>query len=289
MIKRWTMVLAACCLLGFTLVPGRAELEDLRRGWSDDPVWYDGLCEIATYEAERVIYGEARPYVSRIFTNKERYDRRATTKASGGDGLEVFKHHRRDDVPTENYTYHYSTMAYVDTRTLGPVKLEMGSQEDCGASFKRLVVKGRRVKHLQSSYFPDEGLVDGVETIQTDRAVFVDALTLVLRGFPFGEGAVLRLDALPSVMETHLTEVESEPMVVREVGVEVLDLPIGAVEAYHLEAEMTVRDGEVYHFWFATEGGGGADDVGRHVLVQHRGPWGSVLRLASVERRAYWR
>ncbi|QDU72922.1 hypothetical protein [Mucisphaera calidilacus] len=288
MMRRWTAMAALVLLV--LASPGFGQLSELNRAWADDPIWHDGLCEIATYEAERVIYGQPRTYTARLFTNKERYDAKSTTKASSG-GVEVFKHHRRDDVPTRNYTYHFSTMAYVDTRTLGPVKLEMGSQEDCGATFKQFVLDRGTLRTMQSSYFPGEGLREGRHSLDDERAAFVDALTLTLRGFPFGGGRSLVLRALPPQIDTHLTPDDPMRVMVRELDIDELDLPIGRVRAHHLVVEMeeSVGGSRRLEYWFAERLEGAGDEAGRHVLVQHAGPWGVRMRLASIERRAYWK
>ncbi|WP_428387849.1 hypothetical protein [Mucisphaera sp.] len=287
------LTLAAFVAVVLSLVlwsPTRADLDELSTGWRVDAVWYDGLAEIAKYEASRAIYGQPRSYTARIFTNKERYSSATTTKAGGSEGREVFKHHRRDDVPTPNYLYHFSTMAYVDTRSLEPVKLEMSSQEDCGATFKQYVVDGRRMRFLQSSYFPGEGLRQDSERIDDDETVFFDSLTLVLRSFPFGSGEEIRLEAIPPQMDTRLTPAEPLEVVVREAGTEVLALPVGEVLAHRLEVTLAeaVGGSRTYDYWFAAEGTYVADGVGLHVLVKHRGPWGLSLDLKGLERGSYW-
>ncbi|MEM9252218.1 MAG: hypothetical protein AAGB29_07685, partial [Planctomycetota bacterium] len=151
----------ALILLGVVLPAGaQADLPPLlQRSWADDPVWYDGQAEIALYDATRRIYGQDRPYTAQIMVNKERMSPDTFTKSATNDGVEVFKFHTRDeDIPTAKYDYNFSTMVYVTTDGLEPVKLDMGSQEDCGASFKLMGVWDGALKWLQYSYFPSEGL-----------------------------------------------------------------------------------------------------------------------------------
>ncbi|MEQ9454948.1 MAG: hypothetical protein RLN76_10205 [Phycisphaeraceae bacterium] len=286
----WIAVLVLIVSGFLMMTPGGADLSELRSGWNADPIWYDGLCEIATYKATRVIYGQPRDYTARVFTNKEQYSPKTTTKVSGASGIEVFKHHRRDGVPTENYTYYFSTMAYLDAGSLGPVKLEMASQEDCGATFKSLVVEGGRMRYLQSSYFPGEGIREGDERIDRGVTVFFDGLTLSLRSFPFGSGKVLTLEVVPPQIDTHLTQVTPVRATVRDTGKEVVSLPIGDIEAHHLVVELdrAIGGSKRFDYWFAAEGAYVEGEAGLHLLVKHAGPWGQTLELEGIERRAYW-
>lgn len=253
------------------------------RGWRDDPVWYDGLAECAEYEATRTIYGQARHYTAHIFTNKENVSPETFTKSSDGTGRAVFKHHVREDVPTKNYTYHFSTMAYVGTDDLKSLKLDMGSQEDCGATFKQYVNHAGTLRWRQMSYFPDEGERSG-EMQPGKSFAFQDALTLLLRGYPFNNPPkTLELQMLRDQTDTHLTlpnELSGGVSIVKYRGEETLDLPIGEVQAHHLVVWLAPDWEE--HYWFAS------DAKQLHVLVQYRGSRGVSYKLKTLERRAYW-
>src|SRR5690606_20618065 len=95
--------------------------------WEDDRAWHDGKAEVARYDATRTIYGKVRHHVATLYTNRELADAAPTfTKSSDNRGRSVFKHHLREDIQTENYAYHYSTMAYVGTRDFKSLKLDVG-------------------------------------------------------------------------------------------------------------------------------------------------------------------
>ncbi len=253
------------------------------RVWRDDPVWHDGKAECAVYDATRTIYGTQRGYTARIFTNKEVASPQTFTKSADGTGRAVFKHHVREDIPTKNYTYHFSTMAYVGTDDLKSLKLDMGSQEDCGATFKQYVNHADTLRWRQQSYFPDEGERSG-ELEPGKHFAFQDALTLILRGYPFDDPPkTLELQMLRDQTDTHLTppdELATGVAIVQYRGEETLDLPIGEVRAHHLVLWVAPDWDE--HYWFA------ADETMLHVMVQHEGRWGVTYRLKGLERRAYW-
>ena len=257
---------------------------DFTRGWRDNPVWHDGQAECAVYDATRTIYGQPRDYTARIFTNKEVFSPETFTKSDDGEGWPVFKHHIRDDVPTKNYTYHFSTMAYVGTDDLKSLKLDMGSIEDCGATFKQYVNHAGTLNWRQHSYFPGEGERSG-EMKPGKHFAFQDALTLILRGYPFdAPPKTLELQMLRDQTDTHLTlpdTLGTGVAIVQYRGEETLDLPIGEVKAHHLVLWLAPDWDE--HYWFAS------DASMLHVMVQHEGRWGVTYKLKELERRAYWR
>jgi len=271
--------------------PDTADLPgQLTRDWADDRVWYDGLAEIATYDATRRIYGAERSYTAQLFTNKERLSMSTFTKAAGGaeEAIEVFKFHARDeDIPAGKYDYNFSTMAYVATGALTPVKLEMGSQEDCGATFKSMLLVDGELDVLQSSYFPNEGM--RLETMTRGvPTLWLDALPLQLRGYPFEDPLEpTRVAVLPEQTTTKWSPFGADVYELRYAGRETLDLPMGEVAAHKLVLRFVGPTRErrhdiTLHFH--------ADPATQHVMVAYDDPGlGQAYRLRSVERAAYWR
>ena len=266
-------------------------LDALRTDWASDPTWYDGRAEVARYDALRTLYGEPRGYTATIYTNQERLDTGTQTKSATDAGPLVFKHHARDEsIPTPNYRYDFSTMCYVDADTLRPWKLEMGSQEDCGTTFKRYWVADDTIHAMQSSYFPGEGMA--VERHEAPAGLmFQDALSLVLRGYPFDDPpeGPMPLRLIVDQTHNHLSESATAPYDVTYVGRETLDLPIGAVEAHRLKVTPRQRrtppaGGEEAHYWFAADG----SPPMLHVMVKYRGPFGTRYDLESHTRDVYW-
>lgn len=288
MIRAMKQIIAMLAVASFAGTAAAQEaanpLASFSHAWEDDPVWYDGKAEVATYDATRTIYGKLRQYTAKIYTNKEVADAEPTfTKSADNEGREVFKHHIAEDIPTEMYDYHFSTMVYVGTDDFKSLKLDMGSIEDCGATFKQYVNHKGTLRWTQASYFPDEGLKTGEYEPPTAFA-YEDALGVVLRGYPFhSPTAPFDWMVLSDQTSNKLSSSDPHPMQVSYVGRETLALPAGQVEAHHLRVATT--SGAVLflsNYWFA------ADPKLQHVLVQYEGPNGQTYKLRSVERDAYW-
>lgn len=268
-----------------------APLDGRLTEWSDHEIWYDGQAEIARYQATRVIYGEPRTYTATLHTNREVLDPQTQTKSANGEGVAVFKFHTRDEsIPTPNYRYDFSTMVYVDFDELSPWKLEMGSQEDCGTTFKRYWIRGGDVHALQSSYFPEEGFREEWYGAASGM-VFQDSLPLVLRAFPFDDPPEdpIRIPLVIDQTNNHLSPQRPIPYAVIYRGTQTLELPIGEVEAHHIEVTPRQRDvpdpgAAANHYWFAVDG----EAPMLHAMVQYRGPFGTEYRLQSLTRDKYW-
>lgn len=274
---------------------GQNPLKTFDHAWEDDSTWYDGKAEVAKYDATRMIYGKLRRYEATAYTNKESADPKTKTKSATNKGREVFKHHLREDVPTENYDYHLSTMTYVGTEDFKSLKIDVGTIEDCGATYKQFVNHDGELAYLQSSYFPDEGRKAG-EYEPPAAFAYQDALFTVLRGFPFNKPpkGPIELALVPDQTTTHLSPAGFAPGKVSYVGQETLELPIGRVAAHHLRVEVpevtgddakaTAKGSQVHDYWFAAEG----EAPWLHVLVRYTGPDALTMSLRSLDRSAYW-
>ncbi len=249
--------------------------------WRTDRTWNDGLAEKCVYAATRTIYGVERKYEAIAYTNKEHVDPERTVKVDGQGGVEVFKHHWSERVPTEKYDYDFSTMTYTRADDLSAWKLTAATQEDCGASFKEIWRDGSELRWLESTYFPGGGRREG--RLESDAAFF-DALTLTLRGYDFERQGDQTLSVLPSQKDTHAVSFVAERRTVRYVGASELDLPIGKVRAHELSLALPNGDVEA-RYWFAAEG----QAPWLHALVRYEGPQGVTYRLKSHDRLAYWK
>jgi hypothetical protein len=268
---RSAALLAACALLG----------ADEPRTWRTDPAWHDGQAETCVYEATRTIYGAERRYLATAHTNKEHADPATTVKSESGRGVEVFKHHWSERVPTERYDYDFSTMTYTRADDLSAWKATVATQEDCGASFKEAWLDGRQLAWFESVYFPGGGRREGT---LAREVVFFDALPLVLRDYDFDKKPELELQVVPSLKTTNRSLWKAEPRRVRYVGTSEQDLPIGKLRAHQLD--LLEPDGtHEASFWFAADG---AAPMLR-ALVRYAGPFGVTYRLKSHERGAYWK
>ncbi|MFW6060555.1 MAG: hypothetical protein ACODAQ_10255 [Phycisphaeraceae bacterium] len=287
-----------CFLLAVPLsllltVPAAAQDDPYERfttDWRRNAIWDDGKAECAVYAATREIYGQSRQYTARLFTNTEHASPETFTKSANGTGRHVFKHHLREDIPTEKYSYHYSTMAYVGVDDLKSLKLDMGSQEDCGATFKQYVNHAGEMRWRQFSYFPNEGHKAG-EAQPPANFAFQDALSLVLRGYPFDAPPEepIELALLADQTSNKWSPTFLFPTRLSYVGRETLELPIGEVAVYHLRVVEPIKNTTREHdYWFAAEGDHVEDAPGLHIMVRYEGPNGQTYQLREVRRCAYW-
>jgi hypothetical protein len=266
--------------------PGASELPWAPRSpsWRTDAAWYDGRAELCVYDATRTIYGVERSYEARAYPNKQRMDPGRGVKAEGAEGVEVFKHHWSERVPTERYDYDFSTATFTRTDDLAPFKLTAATQDDCGASFKQIVRDGEALACYESVYFPGTGVARGrIAPRDARRTQLADALTLVLRDFPFGERESAELSLVPSQKDTRRVPFEPAVHTVRYAGREPLALPSGDLEAHRLELA-DASGAVVARYWFAADGGA----TWLHALLCYEGPNGATYRLRSLERTAYW-
>lgn len=252
--------------------------------WRDDAAWYDGQAEVAVYDATRVIYGAERRYRATAYTNKQRMDPATTTKSAGDGGVEVFKHHWSERVPTERYDYDFSTAVFTRTDDLSTFKWTAATQEDCGASFKQAWLDGGGWRLLESVYFPGAGVRD--EHRPGALPLPWDALTLVLRDFPFDAppGEPLAIEVLPSQRDTHRVAWEPESVELHARGREVVDVPYGALDAWRLDVVEPGATSARASYWFAADG----EAPLLHALVRYRDRDGLGFDLVSLQRYPYW-
>lgn len=287
--SKTALFLLPLALLFTSLSKGASPLPESQPGefqagaWLNDRTWYDGKAEKCIYEATRTLYGVERRYDARAYTNKQQMDPRTTTKSASGQGVEVFKHHWSERVPTAAYDYDFSTATFSRTSDLQLFKLTASTQEDCGASFKQATREGDSFVFFESSYFPG----DGVRTGKLDRAqdlVAEDALPLVLRNYPFDAPKDLALSLIPTQKDTHAVRWEPVPHTVRSAGTETLTLPAGEFAAHRLDL-FDGRGTIVSSFWFSASG----EAPLLHVLLKAVNPRGGTsYELKSHERTAYW-
>jgi hypothetical protein len=258
--------------------------------WRDDPAWNNGAIEIAEYEATRELDGKQVKYLVRITTNKEFADPETKTKSLTNQGREAFKHHVRETIPTANGPRHDSTMAYVGTTDLKSLKLDMSSQDDDGTTFKQFTNHKGTLTWEQFSYLPGEGHKSGTYSPPVEF-VFQDALTLVLRGYPFEkpwdpQQSLQTFNLLVDQTSPHLTPADAKGMIrLAFVKRETLDLSVGKVDAFLVRAGnqgMKVQEGSQLKmdYWFAAD----AKPPWLHTLVQYAGPDGVVYKLKSLKR-----
>ncbi len=284
------LLLSLCLLWLPTAGRGAAAARIEASNWRTDPAWYQGKAEWALYDAVRPIYGQPRRYEATIFTNKQRMDLATTTKADGpsaSNTIEVFKHNVSEMIPTENYTYRFLTTCFVETETLEPYKLAVSTQEDCGTTYKQLLIRNEQVEAVSFCYFPGAGSEQTTyrRPGEPRNFAFQDQLTLTLRDYPFDapQKPARSIKLVPDQTDTHQTSPRPEEATVTYVGKEKVTVPYGELEVHHLHVEPMNRPaGGTSDYWFA------ADPSLRHVLVKYAGPFGVSYELKRLDWWAYW-
>src|SRR5436309_14993759 len=79
--------------------------------WGGNPIWDDGLAEVAKYQARRTVYAKARVFESIYITVKEDFTPKYYAKADSpsGQSIPVLKLNMVSTIPTDNYDYRYLT------------------------------------------------------------------------------------------------------------------------------------------------------------------------------------
>ena len=176
-----------------------ADLPGMAAGaWSSDPIWYDGLVEQATYDAQMTLYGRPRSFEAVVLTNKEQHDLSTRTKADGStDTVEVWKHNYIEVAPTPNYDYKFVTTSHFAVDDLTLTRFDFSSQEWCGTSFKQYQRAGDGWDYWSFSYMPEAGRVSGQVSAGDAPTVPLNGLSLFLRGYDFDAREPLDLWVLP--------------------------------------------------------------------------------------------
>ncbi|WP_071883109.1 hypothetical protein [Hymenobacter swuensis] len=247
-----------------------------RQQWAMAALWEDGQAEVATYTAERVIYGEPRRFEYTLITVKEEFNQQYNVKTDDYQRKDVFpvmKVNQFCSIPANNYPYHFLTSLFF--RRDQPVllhKLTTSSQEWCGNTFKAIVNDGLQYQQTYNSYWDGQG--NGQRTLRYD-ALFEDALPYTLRS--------LRFEALPTfqafIYELQQTSKAAAPQLYQaQVRVEDGLTADTAEPAWRVSVTLTDKKQNVY--WFAK--------TYPNVLLRQVTWDGRNLWLKQVRRYAYW-
>ena len=244
--------------------------------WAMNKYWEDGLAEVATYEAERVVYKKKRSFDYTLITVKEEFNQEFNVKTDDyqrADLFPVMKVNEFCAIPADNYPYHYLTSLFF--RRDQPValyKLTSSSQEWCGNTFKTIVDDGVNLKESYNSYWDQQGL--GSRDLRRD-VLLEDALPYSLRA--------LRYEQKPAfdvvVMDLQQTSKASEP-IYYQAHLTTTESPAAeaAEPAWRVALQLAPDKQNVY--WFAK--------AYPNVLLRQTTWDGRTLQLKGTRRYAYW-
>ncbi|TGE20149.1 hypothetical protein [Hymenobacter elongatus] len=244
--------------------------------WAMDKLWEDGLAEVATYEAERVIYAKKRRFDYTQITVKEEFNQEFNVKTDSyqrPDMFPVMKVNQFCRIPTDQYPYHFLTSLFF--RRDQPValhKLTTSSQEWCGATFKALADDGEQYSQTYNSYWDGQGA--GQRQLRRD-ALFEDALPYTLRA--------LRFEAKPTfaatIFELQQTSKAAVPASY-QAQVRVAEATASETAQPAWRVSVTLDKQKKNTYWFARKY--------PNVLLRQTTWDGRTLQLKTVRRYAYW-
>ncbi|MBI3449776.1 MAG: hypothetical protein HY049_12775 [Acidobacteria bacterium] len=247
-----------------------------------DPIWDDGLAEVATYAAQRTIYGAARDHELTAILVKEDFSDAAHVKADppyeGRALTTVLKLNLVAGIPTENYTYHFLTSVYVARADVSRlVKATAGIQEWCGNTFKEIVTWGGAPSLHYHSYFDGQG--DGERPLDLGGGALLDEqLLVVARAAALVPGAPARVRVLDPITAGGASGLDSREATLSVEGEEDVAVPAGVFHARRI----VLREASAVRATYWVEGSGA------RALVRMEAIDGRRLLLKSRARRDYW-
>ncbi|MBC7653417.1 MAG: hypothetical protein H7098_02965 [Oligoflexus sp.] len=176
--------------------------QNFNKEWANNKLWYDGLAEVAIYDAQRIVYKKQRNFEYTYITVSEDFNKEFRVKTDDykrKDLYKVMKLNAFASIKTENYPYHYlSSMFFYFDKPWEMDKMTTSSQEWCGNTFKEYLNEKNNYLMSYNSYFDEEG--DGEQKIATET-LFEDQLSYSLRSLKFKEG--LNFDA--KILESQIS------------------------------------------------------------------------------------
>lgn len=241
------------------------------QNWAMDKLWEDGQAEVALYDAEMIIYGQARNFEQALITVKEEFNKAYNVKTddySRTDLFPVMKVNRFADIPTPNYPYHYLTSLFFKRDQPEQLhKMTHTGQEWCGNTFKQFEVIPSGYAYDYNSYF--DGYGDGTMEIEGNDFWWEDQLPYVLRALQFEDGLRFEKEVLNSQINTKTYRPKLE-----RVKFMVIDLDsLWQVQADFSNGINTYQFQKNYP----------------NVLVMQETKEGHNLRLKTISRYKYWR
>lgn len=245
-----------------------------------DPLWDDGLAEVASYDVRELRYGELRDATATLIVVKETFDADALVKADGPEpparAIEVLKLNHVLTVPTGVYTYRQMASVFVRRDRAQLLSLVVGSQEWCGVTHKRLTVRDGRATLRASSYFGGEG-DRSFHVPMSERTVLYDALPLWLRTLELERAGAREVELVSQQLSNRAPRPGVAPATLTVGAPRELEVPAGVLEVVPVVVEHAAgRD----VLSFAREA--------PHTLVRWERADGGSYALRAVRRAAYW-
>jgi hypothetical protein len=250
--------------------------QNFNKEWANNKLWYDGLAEVVTYNAQRVVYKKQRDFEYTYITVAEDFNKEFDVKTDDYKRKDLFKVMKLNafaNIITENYPYHYLTsMFFYFDKPWAMDKMSSSSQEWCGNTFKEYLNKGNDYFMHYHSYFDGEG--DGEKKISND-VLFEDQLIYTLRSLNFKAG--LNFDA--KVLESQISnkvgklKIYDAKLMVEEGNKDIPEKP-----TWKVTVNLAPNKTNVYYF----------EKAYPNLLLKQNSWDGFNLTLKKTSRYAYW-
>lgn len=244
--------------------------------WAMRKDWEDGLAEVATYDAERVVYKKKRQFEYTLITVKEEFNQEFNVKTDDyqrSDLFPVMKVNAFCQIPADQYPYHYLTSLFF--RRDQPValyKMTTSSQEWCGNTFKAIVDDGVSLKESYNSYWDQQGV--GSRDLRRD-VLLEDALPYSLRALRFSQ-----LPAFELVVMALQQTSKAGPPEYYNARLNTTEAPTGDTPAPAWRVAVQLAPDKQNVYWFAK--------TYPNILLRQTTWDGRALRLKGQRRYAYW-
>ena len=265
------IISVAACEQKMQQAPLYTPSDFIDQSWAMNKLWEDGQAEVAIYEAEMVIYGQARKFEQPIITVKEEFNQAFNVKTDDyqrDDLFSVMKVNRFANIPTPNYPYHYLTSLFFKRNQPEQLhKMTHTGQEWCGNTFKQFELSPAGYNYDYNSYF--DGYGDGKMDLDGSDLWWDDQLPYVLRALKFEDGLTFKKEVINSQINTKTYRPKSE-----EGNFNVSDLgDLWQVEAEFSEGTNTYLFEKEYP----------------HVMISQNTWYGYNMKLKRTSRYKYWR
>lgn len=247
-----------------------------------DPLWDDGLAEVAVYRSKKYIYGTLWDHETTLITVKEDFTKKYYTKAdypyAGKPLIPVLKLNIFTRIQTTNYPYHYLVSVFVKKNDLAYLlKMTVSSQEWCGNTFKEWQNWNTPARIVYHSYFDGQG--NGTIDVPYKQGdLLTEQLFVSLRGLPFANGYSQTFRLLDPMMSNTYKKPRWRNATLTVSGPEPVQALRKNISCWIVH--ITHGSGE-FNFWFDTEY--------PHPLIKYDDADGQEMIITNITRRAYWK
>ena len=266
-------ILLACDSATPTNEPQYPNSDVFEHSWAMDRLWEDGQAEVATYDAQRSVYGRIRQFEYTYIVVKEEFNREFNVKTDNynrDDLFSVMKVNKFASFETENYPYHYLTSVFLKREKPEQIyKMTHTGQEWCGNTFKQFQLTSAGYEYDYNSYFDNAGA--GTMQIEGNDILWEDQLSYTLRALKFPDGLTFQR----TVAESEVNTRARRPTYYQNAAFSVTD----EGDTWLVTVKLDDRKTNTYSFKKAYP----------NLMVSQQSWDGFSLQLKKVSRYQYWR